>query len=235
MKNNLSTLFATAAAACFFVSPLYADIIVDLVENGGNDDALVGGEISGWTEVSGTTWTQRATSPNPQAGSAYFNAGNNGTSFPDAYEGELAQTIDVSFLSGNIDAGLQEFIFIGYVSGWESRAGNSSDDDTAQIIVDYQNSSGGSLGSYDTGAANYNYHTDGWTQMTDTRFAPTGTRQIEISLIAERVDGTNNDGYFDSIQLRTAVIPEPSTFMLTGMGITMLLLRRRRFCMEHSA
>ena len=29
------------------------------------------------------------------------------------------------------------------------------------------------------------------------------------------------------------VIPEPSTFMLTGVGIATLLLRRRRFCIEN--
>ena len=70
------------------VQPAYATLIT----NGSNEDALVGGEIPGWTEVVGTNWTQRGSSPPPFDGNFYFFAGNGATA-------ELAQLIDVSGLS----------------------------------------------------------------------------------------------------------------------------------------
>lgn len=225
MKSNKLATFT--AATCLLCAPLGA---ANLIINPGNDLALVGGEIAGWTEESGTTWTQRDENPSAQAGTHYFQAGNNGLSSSDPdWSGELAQTIDVTSYGSSIDLGTQQFDFTGFVSGYSKDASSNSDTDTAQIIVEYRGAGGSSLlGSYDSGAATYNYHNDDWVELTDSRFAPVGTREITVRLITVRKDGTNNDGYFDSLSLTTTAVPEPSSTALLGLGLCSLLLRRKR-------
>ena len=60
------------------------------------------------------------------------------------------------------------------------------------------------------------------------RLAIAGTRQIEVRLLAARNTGTNNDGYFDSLSLTTFAVPEPSSTALLGLGLSAMLLRRKR-------
>jgi len=188
----------------------------NLIYNPGNDLALDNGEIAGWEEIVGTNWTTRSSSPSPEDGSAYFFAGAGATA-------ELSQTINVSAYGGTIDLGIQQFDFSGYISSF--RTGG----DTTQIIVEYQDASGTVLDSYDSGAIYAPYNVgDAWDLLTDSRLAASGTRQIEIHLIADRFAGTNNDGYFDSLELTTFAVPEPSSTALLGLGLSSLLLRRKR-------
>ena len=188
----------------------------NLIYNPGNDLALDNGEIAGWEEIVGTNWTTRSSSPSPEDGSAYFFAGAGATA-------ELSQTINVSAYGGTIDLGIQQFDFSGYISSY--RTGG----DTSRFIVEYQDASGTVLDSYDSGAIYAPYNVgDAWDLLTDSRLAASGTRQIEIHLIADRFAGTNNDGYFDSLELTTFAVPEPSSTALLGLGLSSLLLRRKR-------
>lgn len=188
----------------------------NLIFNPGNDLALDNGEIAGWEEIVGTNWTTRSTQPNPEDGSAYFFPGAGATA-------ELSQTINVSAYGGAIDLGIQQFDFSGYISSY--RTGG----DTSRFIVEYQDASGTVLDSYDSGAIYAPYNVgDAWDLLTDSRLAASGTRQIEIHLIADRFTGTNNDGYFDSLELTTFAVPEPSSTALLGLGLSSLLLRRKR-------
>ena len=188
----------------------------NLIFNPGNDLALDNGEIAGWEEIVGTNWTTRSVQPSPEDGSAYFFAGAGATA-------ELSQTINVSAYGGAIDLGIQQFDFSGYISSY--RTGG----DTSRFIVDYQDASGTVLDSYDSGAIYAPYDVgDAWDLLTDSRLAASGTRQIEIRLIADRFTGTNNDGYFDSLELTTFAVPEPSSTALLGLGLSSLLLRRKR-------
>ena len=188
----------------------------NLIFNPGNDLALDNGEIAGWEEIVGTNWTTRSTQPNPEDGSAYFFPGAGATV-------ELSQTINVSAYGGAIDLGIQQFDFSGYISSY--RTGG----DTSRFIVEYQDASGTVLDSYDSGAIYAPYNVgDAWDLLTDSRLAASGTRQIEIHLIADRFTGTNNDGYFDSLELTTFAVPEPSSTALLGLGLSSLLLRRKR-------
>lgn len=188
----------------------------NLIFNPGNDLALDNGEIAGWEEIVGTNWTTRSTQPNPEDGSAYFFPGAGATA-------ELSQTINVSAYGGAIDLGIQQFDFSGYISSY--RTGG----DTSRFIVEYQDASGTVLDSYDSGAIYAPYNVgDAWDLLTDSRLAASGTRQIEIHLIADRFAGTNNDGYFDSLELTTFAVPEPSSTALLGLGLSSLLLRRKR-------
>lgn len=155
----------------------------NLLVNGGAEDALVGGEIPGWTEVEGATWTRRTTSP--REGTACFYAG----SVP---LGELAQTVDVSALQASIDAGAQSFRFDGWISSY-----NQTPTDTARIVVEYRSDTD-VLDAWDTGETAY---TTSWVAVSDTRVAPQGTRLIRVRLITTRFNGGGNDGYFDGLRL----------------------------------
>ncbi len=100
--NLLSTMLSTLTIVATFALASISE--ATLLNNGGNDELLVGGEIPGWDEIVGTTWTQRSASPSPQAGTHYFNPGAGANH-------ELAQTVDVSAYASDIDAGVQFFDF----------------------------------------------------------------------------------------------------------------------------
>jgi hypothetical protein len=159
----------------------------NLILNPGCEDSLVNGEISQWTEVIGTNWTQRITSPDPYEGLAYF--------FPGvAAVAELQQDVDVSFYETTIDDSTQPFIFEGYV-----RAYQQSPADQSRIILEFLDTLKTTMiDSFDSG--NYANTTE-WVQITDTTLAPPQTRYIRIRLISTRRNGSNNDGYYDGLSL----------------------------------
>lgn len=101
---------------------------INLLTNGGNDMALVGGEIVGWSETVGTNWTQRSSNPVAQAGSAYFFAGVGAGA-------ELTQVVNVTSFATEITAGTQAFAFDGYV-----RSFNQVPIDSSHIRVSYLDS-----------------------------------------------------------------------------------------------
>ena len=165
-----------------------ATINGNLVLNAGNDDELVEGEISHWTEVQGSTWTHGNAGSEPQRGSSYFFAG-------DAAAAELRQDIDVSAFAGSIAAGLQQFEFKAYV-----RSAVEATPDTARVVVEYRDA--GNTNVIATIDSNAIASTSAWHLTEDLRTVPAGTGWIRIRLIATRNSGTTNDAFFDSISLR---------------------------------
>ncbi|KAA3606899.1 MAG: T9SS C-terminal target domain-containing protein [Calditrichaeota bacterium] len=166
----------------------YIYLTKNLVSNGGCEDALVGGEIPSWTEISGTNWTQRTSNPSAQTGSNYFYAGaTTGTA-------ELQQDIDVSEFSDSIDAGTATFYWSSYVADF-----NGSDE--SKIILEYRDATNTTvLDTYDSG---FLHPGQTWTQITDTRLAPVGTRTIRIRMQSRKDAGGNSDGYHDNLILNT--------------------------------
>lgn len=169
-------------------------LTVELVQNGGCEQTLIGGNIPHWVEVIGTGWTQRQSNPSPWEGSHYFFAGAGANA-------ELKQDVDVSAFVDLIDQGAQSFEFTGYVRSWEQ-----SPADLSQIIIQYLNHDQSEiLSTFDSGTyANTTY----WQLISHDAIAPIGTRYIRIRLISTRRSGTNNDGYFDGLSLKT-VLPQP--------------------------
>ncbi len=159
----------------------------NLILNPGNEDPLVGGNIPHWIEAVATTWTQRGANPPPHSGAYYF--------FPGAAaNAELRQDVDVSAYASAIDAGWQSFAFTGFV-----RSFNQSPTDSSRVIVEYRDAANTAvLSSYDTGEIR-NVAT--WQQVTDTRLAPTGARFVRVRLISKRYNGSNLDGYYDTLSL----------------------------------
>ncbi len=207
------TKLATLAAALITFGAVAGGANGALILNPGNDLALVGGEISGWNQVTGSNWTQRGASPIPEDGPSYFFAGAGALA-------ELSQTVDVSIFSAGIDSSIQQFTFSGYV-----RSFDQASPDTSRIILEYQNTIGEVIESFDSGEI---ANRTAWQLVTDQRIAPAGTRNIEVRLISNRNSGTNNDGYFDSLSLTTSAIPEPSSTLLLGLGVLGVASRRLR-------
>lgn len=156
----------------------------NLIANPGNDEPLESG-ISGWIAVLGNDWKLRSSDPPPQSGPAYFFAGVSASA-------ELAQEVDLSSFRETIDAGVQKFTFSGYTRGWHRQA------DASRIVAEYRGGGGEVLALFDTGPQTV---TTRWLLHRDVRTAPVGTRSVRVRLIATRAEGSNNDGYFDSLFL----------------------------------
>ena len=188
----------------------------NLIING--DAEIANFTENGWTQISGD-WQQRSENPTAQNDSSYFFAGANSTA-------ELYQEIDVSASSAVIDAGNQLYTFTCYLHSWAQ-----SPADEGRVIVDYIDSSGEILETYDTGI---NTVTLLWVLYTDVRLAPVGTRSIKVTLISIRNTGSNNDGYIDNIELiasevlsidqysksKLIISPNPSNNKIKISGLT---------------
>ncbi|HEV8427371.1 MAG TPA: RHS repeat-associated core domain-containing protein [Pyrinomonadaceae bacterium] len=164
----------------------------NLVQNGGNDESLVNGEIRAWTEAVGTTWTRAASGANgfPESvnGGFFFYAGETASA-------ELRQDIDVSTFAATIAAGTQAFALKSFV-----RSGAEATPDTTRVILEYRNAANTTMiARLDSGEVS---STSAWQLIEDTRIVPAGTGWIRIRLIATRRSGTINDAYFDALSFR---------------------------------
>ena len=204
-----------AFGMCTAMLPTWAAISPNLIINPGNESPLVAGNIPGWQEVMGTTWTQRNASPDPFEGSFYFFAGANA-------QATLRQSIDVSAFGSQIDAGLLNFDFSGRVRSYEQNPV-----DSAAISLKFLNGASGVLQTFNSGAIR---STNAWQLVSTSVLAPVNTRLVEIDLIATRNAGSNNDGYFDDLRLSAvSAVPEPSNYFmfLAGLAATFGAALRR--------
>ncbi|MEO8435564.1 MAG: PKD domain-containing protein [Pyrinomonadaceae bacterium] len=169
----------------------------NLINNPGNEALLVNGEIRGWIEVQGTTWTQGSTNsaggfPGAQRGSAYFYSGNQA-------QAELGQDVDLSAYAANIAAGTQQFEFKAYL-----RSLAEDLPDAARVVVEYRDHTNTVvIATLDSGDIT---STGDWHLTEDTRLAPLGTGWVRVRLIATRNSNASgeagNEAFFDSISLR---------------------------------
>lgn len=170
----------------------------NLLQNPDAEAPIVGGQIPGWTIVSGN-WRYRGSDPAEFEGSNYFFAGpGSGTAIGETTE--LQQDVDVSAYAAAIDAGSQPFTFAGYI-----RAIN----DEARVTVEYQTAAGAVLASYDSGIWTADTH---WELLHDVRLAPAGTRTVRVRLLTTYLEPTNNSGYFDALTLAPVDATALSTF-----------------------
>jgi hypothetical protein len=170
-----------------FLFGFYTTLGQNLIVNPGAELPPVG---NGWTQVSGF-WT-RATERTPHGGSYHFYAGDNSLG-----GSELYQDVNVSAWATSIDLGLSTFSFTVWMTVYDYKFSPGVWNDQASAVVEYRNSVGTVLSTYNTGFQS----TTTWVLYSDTRTAPIGTRTIRIRLIAARNYGTAADGYFDDLSL----------------------------------
>ncbi|MBP6851787.1 MAG: PEP-CTERM sorting domain-containing protein [Rhodoferax sp.] len=214
---RVSALAVTLALAAM---PAVAAVSPNLIANPGNESALTDGDIPGWKELAGSTWTQRSESPEPFEGSFYFFAGANASAV-------LRQTIDLSDFGTQIDAGLLGLNFSGRV-----RSFLQSPADTATITLSFLDASASTLDTFTSGAI---ANTTEWQLVSSALVAPALARSVQVDLVSTRNGGANNDGYFDDLHLTTvSMVPEPasSALLLAGLAATVALARRRRSTRE---
>jgi|GEM_PF-2195065 len=172
----------------------------EFLVNGGADAALVNGEIPGWREIRGSSWT-RGREVTPHAGTGHFFAGR-------VASAELVQKVDVSMCTPEIDGAGQRYEFTGMLRSFNQRPA-----DTSRIILEHRNASGALVGSFDTGAI---ANSSQWVSVTRTGWLPAGTRSVTVRLLAERKSGNDNDGYFDSLSLKLERSGPSATARLEG-------------------
>jgi len=140
------------------------------------------------------------------AGGKIFFAGCNPFSFLVFTRFELFQDVDVSADAANIDLGLQQYIFSGYI-----QTPVSGQTDQGRFIVQYLDASNATLATGYTSSWQSNFLSSGtaWTPYTNTSFAPFGTRKVRIRLQAElNFNQYEINAYFDDISLtKLSVVP----------------------------
>ncbi len=159
----------------------------NLFENGGGEERENFGaqNLIGWTEVLGN-WGQRTgNSPLPvEGGVSILTIGG-------AVAHELAQDVDVSALSADIDAGAVSFFFEGFVRALE--------DDASRIVLEYRDGSGTVLDSFDSSDS---VNPFAWEQVVDIRSAPAGTEVLRVRLVSAVPIGAFHSALYDALTLR---------------------------------
>jgi RHS repeat-associated protein len=178
----------------------------NLLDNPGNEAPLVAGEIPGWTEVVGNSWTQATAGtdgfPPSLQGNTYFYAGETATA-------ELRQDVNLTAFAPGIASGTQSFEF---QASMRSRV--EATPDAGRVIIEYRDASNtNTIATLDSGPI---ASMDAWHLTEDARPAPPGTGWIRIRLISTRNTGTTNDCYFDALSLRAT---NAAAIKLTGTTV----------------
>ncbi|MFD2823081.1 fibronectin type III domain-containing protein [Lacinutrix iliipiscaria] len=102
------------------------------------------------------------------------------------------QDIDVSTYASQIDAGSYQVEFSGYLRAW---AGNN---DLPELYVDFLDGTASFIGNTPT----LSNTTPEWLLRIGYQTIPSGTRILRFVLKGNRLSGTDNDSYFDNLNLR---------------------------------
>jgi hypothetical protein len=127
---------------------------------------------------------------------------------------ELQQTIDVSADAVTIDLGDQTYTFSGYM-----QTPVSDQTDQGRFIVDFLNASNTILGASYTSSWQSYFGGSGtsWIFYTNSRIAPTGTRQIRIRMQTQLFfNRPAINVYFDDISLTKPTVLPVGLLLFTG-------------------
>ena len=180
--------------------------------------------LTGWTTdalgivVASHSQQSASGTVRPYSGDRFFNMAGISTGLRDAL---LYQNIDISEYAAEIDAGILK-VQAGAFMQTED-VPSISGADYAQLTIYYFDSAGSTITSLTTGLSQSPNLT--WIEKSLEGIAPTGTRSISFELFGERHEGTYINAFFDNTNLQIAVIPEPATLLLLGLGA--IVLRRK--------
>ena len=178
----------------------------NLLANGGGEGAGTARTSSdspvvpGWTDTSAFTHVRYGTSggfpdrliSNRIIGQQGFLAGG-----PAAANTATSQTVDVSASAVSIDAGLASATLQGYLGGFRTS------NDRMGVTATYRDAAGTALGTTEIAPVTATDRKNKTILLRRTASAavPAGTRSIEVTLTAIRVNGAYNDAYADRIGL----------------------------------
>lgn len=130
--------------------------------------------------------------PGPPSRGANFFAGgvSNGLS-------EASQVIDLSSIASAVDASCVTFALDGYLGGFDGQG------DNATLTVTFRDAGNASLGSAAIGPVDSAARAGltGLVLRSTSGAVPSGTRNVLVSLVMTRTDGSYNDGYADNLRL----------------------------------
>ncbi len=146
---------------------------------------------AGWQVPEGQdSWaSENESDQEPHDGARYFWPGR----IPEA---TLFQNVDVSAWAGGIDAGGMNLVLTGFMAGIDQG-------DTATLAVAALDGNGVELPN-GYGAKHHrgdNNESNVWTEYRIEMTIPSGTRTLQVRLIATREKGMANDAYFDDLRL----------------------------------
>ena len=159
----------------------------------------------------------------PHSGGWFFNmAGASASPSGTVAIRELYQDIDLSSYAADIDVGnlqVQAAVWL-----QTEDVPTISGADYAQLTVFFLNESGGQIDTLSTGLVQSpNLR---WVKKSLEGNAPMGTRGIRFELLGEKHETSWINAFFDDAGVNVAVVPEPATLLLLGIGAAML--RRKR-------
>jgi hypothetical protein len=149
------------------------------------------GNTTGWTNELGALGVN-SSGPDAYDGTYYFYGGTSA-------ETRARQRVDIvaaGLDSGDIDNGRS----YADLSAW--MAGFPVDTDQGEIGIRFLNAAQATISTVYSGLVN---RTDTWVLVNLRNNIPVGTRYIDVLLHAKRFSGTNNDAYFDDINLDLGV------------------------------
>ena len=117
--------------------------------------------------------------------------------------GKCIQNVDVSTYGNQIDAGMFQVNFGGYLSNF-----NGSDLPEMRLI--FLDNNGNELDVTDTVSSLQS----SWTYYSNSLFIPEQTRTIQFELTGTRNTGTDNDSYFDDLFLKVGESVEECSQLL---------------------
>jgi len=181
------------------------------------------GSASGSDVITPSNWTQggsgtstvvkygasgfpSASSPGPTTrGNNFFAGGPNG-------ESDLFQTIDVSSIAAQIDAGQIKYMLSGFLGGF------SSQNDQTTLFANFHGAGNSFLGQDSVGPVTNvdRASVTGLLSRTKTATLPKGTRSIQVQQHFDPVSGGYNDGYSDNISLVLNSTVVPKTGAISG-------------------
>ena len=207
----------TLEGRCLLSVTLGANLVVN-----GTAEANVG-SASGSNIITPTGWTANgtptvvkygasgfpsSTSPGPATRGLNFFAGGPGS----GDESDLFQTIDVSSVAAQIDAGHIKYTLSGFLGGF---AGQS---DQTTLFANFHGAGNSFVGQTSVGpvTATNRGNVTGLLSRTTTALLPKGTRSIQMQQHFDPVSGGYNDGYADNISLILASTVVATTGNISG-------------------
>jgi hypothetical protein len=180
---------------------------VNLIVNGGAEagpgapsDALPLMDIPGWQRTGNFEVTQYGasggftdkTDPGPDdRGKNFFNGG------PNNPKSSATQTDKITGLDALIDKHQLAYAFSAFIGGY------SNQNDHATVTVEFRSVTGHPLGTAQLGplmAADRNDKTGLFPRSTSGS-VPAGTREVTVTIVIVRTDGSYNDGCADNLSL----------------------------------